>query len=239
LFERPHHQRIARVLEALDGPLLERHGCFFGGGTAIALRFGEFRESVDIDFLVSDPDGYRGLRTLVTGPAGVGSVVRFAPDLQTIRDLRADQYGLRTLLRVDGSEVKLEIVREARIVLESPIAADRVCGIASLTTGDLLASKLLANSDRWADDGAFSRDLIDLAMMAPGRSLLDASLVKARAAYGASIDRDLDRAIIRLRERDHRLERCLDALSMTVPRALVWQRIRILARAVAPKPPSR
>lgn len=27
--------------------------------------------------------------------------------------------------------------------------------------------KLLANSDRWADDSVFSRDLIDLAMNAP------------------------------------------------------------------------
>ncbi|MBM3349738.1 MAG: nucleotidyl transferase AbiEii/AbiGii toxin family protein, partial [Betaproteobacteria bacterium] len=30
------------------------HQCFFGGGTAITLRHGEYRESVDIDFLISD-----------------------------------------------------------------------------------------------------------------------------------------------------------------------------------------
>ncbi len=58
MFERPLHQRIAQVLSSLDGSLLKKHGCLFGGGTVIALRFGEYRESVDIDFLVSDLNGY-------------------------------------------------------------------------------------------------------------------------------------------------------------------------------------
>lgn len=55
MFERPHHQRIAHVLAALDGDVLRQHGCLFGGGTCIALRYGEYRESVDIDFLVCWP----------------------------------------------------------------------------------------------------------------------------------------------------------------------------------------
>jgi hypothetical protein len=54
MFERPHHQRIAQVLGALNAPLLRENHCLFGEGTAIALRYAEYRESVDIDFLVSD-----------------------------------------------------------------------------------------------------------------------------------------------------------------------------------------
>lgn len=65
MFERPHHQRIHEVLLALDAPLLREHRCYFGGGTAIALTLGEYRESVDMDFLVSDLDGYRALRARV------------------------------------------------------------------------------------------------------------------------------------------------------------------------------
>jgi hypothetical protein len=38
------------VLSALDGDLLREVNCLFGGGTAMALRFGEYRESVDMDF---------------------------------------------------------------------------------------------------------------------------------------------------------------------------------------------
>lgn len=32
-FDRPHHQRIAHVLNALNGATLLAHGCYFGGGT--------------------------------------------------------------------------------------------------------------------------------------------------------------------------------------------------------------
>jgi hypothetical protein len=206
LFEREHHRRIARVLQALDAPLLLAQHCLFGGGTAIALRYGEYRESVDVDFLVADRDGYRALRDRVTGPDG-----------------------LRTRVRVDDVEIKFEIVFEARIGLESPGEADRVCGVATLTPLDLAASRLLANSDRWADDSVFSRDLIDLAMMAPPRALLNRAIAKAATAYGESIERDLSRAIDRLRERPHRLHECQRALQMEhVPQALLWQRIRAL-----------
>src|SRR5688500_1513296 len=71
LFERPHHRRVAHALQALDGPRLREWGCLFGGGTAIALRFGEYRESVDIDFLVSDLGVYRELRQVLTGIEGL------------------------------------------------------------------------------------------------------------------------------------------------------------------------
>jgi hypothetical protein len=37
-FARPHHRQVARVLETLDAGLLRDCGCWFGGGTAIALR---------------------------------------------------------------------------------------------------------------------------------------------------------------------------------------------------------
>ena len=44
MFTRPHHQRIAKVLESLDADLLKQHNCLFAGGTAIALGYGEYRE---------------------------------------------------------------------------------------------------------------------------------------------------------------------------------------------------
>ena len=65
MFIRPHHQQIAKVLESLDADLLKQHNCLFAGGTAIALRYGEYRESVHIDFLVSDLASYGHLRNLV------------------------------------------------------------------------------------------------------------------------------------------------------------------------------
>src|SRR6187399_1974979 len=86
LFERPHHRRIAALLGALDADLLAANACWFGGGTAMALRYGEYRESVDIDFLVSEVAGYRELRGLLTGPEGVAAIVRPGASLQSVRE---------------------------------------------------------------------------------------------------------------------------------------------------------
>jgi len=230
-FERPHHQRVARVLESLDGSLLRERQCLFGGGTVIALRYGEYRESVDVDFLVSDREQYRELRLALTGPAGLGAITRAgATRLEQASEIRADQYGIRTRASVDGHAIKFEIVHEGRIVLEAPGKGDEVCGVACLTPLDMATSKLLANSDRWPDDGVFSRDLIDLAMMQPALPLLRRAVAKAQEAYGAAVLRDLDRAITRMGERRGWLERCIEVMAMRDPPALVWQRIRRLRR---------
>ena len=222
---------MASVLEALDADLLTANACLFGGGTAMSLRHGEYRESVDIDFIVSDRDGYRTLRQRLAGPDGVRAIARPGAALDAIRETRADQYGVRTLLRVDGVAIKFEVVLEARIALEPPGPTDRVCGVATLTPLDMLATKLLANSDRWRDDAVQSRDLIDLAMMQPSKTLLTAALAKARGAYGGSIEIDLNKAIQNLRDRPHRLDHCMAAMQMTsVPKALLWKRIKALSR---------
>jgi hypothetical protein len=233
LFEREHHRRVASVLQALDARLLHAHQCLFGGGTALALRYGEYRESVDIDFLVSHREGYRALRQLLSGKTGVQAISRAGLDLAPVfsqtREVRADQYGLRTMLRVADVEIKFEIVLEARITLDAPGAGDLVCGVATLTPVDAAASKLLANSDRWRDDAVLSRDLIDLAMMAPPKALLRQAIAKAQGAYGASIEADLRHAIQTLRERPHHLDQCMQAMRMTtVPKALLWKRIKSL-----------
>lgn len=232
MFERPHHQRIAQVLRALDGPLLRENNCLFGGGTAIALRYGEYRESVDIYFLVSDVGSYRTLRQLLTGLNGIAAILRDdAEPLTQARGVRADQYGIRTMLRVADQPIKFEIVLEGRIELAAPASGDEVCGIATLTPQDMAASKLLANSDRWGDDGVFNRDLIDLAMMKPSLALLRHAVEKAEGAYGGAILHDLDKALDRLQNRHGWLERCMQAMAMNLPKALVWQRLRALRRA--------
>lgn len=230
MFERPHHRRIAAVLAALDAQMVCACGCLFGGGTAIALRYGEYRESVDIDFLVSNAAGYRDLRQRLTGPRGMGAIVREDAAWTSAREVRADQYGIRTTLQVDGHDIKFEIVREARIELAPPGPGDLVGGVATLTPLDMATSKLLANSDRWADDGAFSRDLIDLAMMAPPLHALRAAVAKAELAYGAAVLADLAKAVDHLKARPGRLERCMLALQIRMPPAVLWQKILALRR---------
>ncbi len=233
MFERPHHQRISQVLDVLNGQLLRENHCLFGGGTAIALRYGEFRESGDVDFLVSDVASYRNLRQLLTGADGIAAIVREGADpLTQAREVRADQYGIRTMLRVADQTIKFEIVLEGRIELEDPGVSDEVCGVATLTPLDMATSKLLANSDRWGDDGVFSRDIIDLAMMNPSLVLLRQAVAKAETAYGQAIRQDIEKALQRLQNRHGWLERCMQTMAMSLPKAVVWQRLRALRRVL-------
>ena len=233
MFERPHHQRISQLLDVLNGQLLRENHCLFGGGTAIALRYGEFRESVDVDFLVSDVASYRNLRQLLTGADGIAAIVRKGADpLTQAREVRADQYGIRTMLRVVDQTIKFEIVLEGRIELADPGASDEVCGVATLTPLDMATSKLLANSDRWGDDGVFNRDIIDLAMMNPSLVLLRQAVAKAETAYGQAIRQDIEKALQRLQNRHGWLERCMQIMAMSLPKAVVWQRLRALRRVL-------
>lgn len=235
MFEREHHRRVGAVLEALDAELLLSHRCLFGGGTAIALRFGEYRESLDIDLLVSSQDGYRALREMVRRGGGMQVLARKGARLHELREVRADQYGIRTLVNAVGVPIKFEIVHEGRITLDAPGPHDRIGGVPTLTPLDMVATKLLANSDRWADDAIQSRDLIDLAMMAPSKPLLAQAIAKASAAYGDSIQRDLVAAARRIEARPDRLDDCMHALEMQIPRAVLWKRIKaLLPRAARP-----
>jgi len=227
LFKRLHHQYIARVLNVLNAPLLSDNHCLFGGGTAIALRYGEYRESVDIYFLVSNIECYRNLRQLMTSESGIAAILRKGTGkLEQSRPVRADQYGIRTMLLVDNYPIKFEIILEGRIQLDSPDFQDEICGIATLTLLDMVTSKLLANSDRWRDDAVFSRDLIDLAMMEPNQKLMQVAMAKAEKVYGHSIRQDLSKAINRMQTEDSWMERCMQALSIDIPKALLWQKIR-------------
>lgn len=230
MFERPHHQRIARVLASLNAGLLLKHRCLFGGGTAIALAHGEYRESVDVDFICGSVDGYRELRGLVSR-GGIGALCK--TPLPLLREPRYDQYGIRCAFDIDGAPVKFELIFEGRITLDDPLPGERIAGVWRLSHGDQVATKLMANSDRWADDSVMSRDLIDLAMLSPDGSLPAPALAKARHAYGDSVLSDLARAQQQLLEREGRLKQCMRAMGMAMAEAELNARIQRLRSTMA------
>ncbi|MBL9036919.1 MAG: hypothetical protein JNG84_00260 [Archangium sp.] len=45
------------------------------------------------------------------------SIARTPGAFRQVREVRADQYGLRTLVEVGGTVIKVEVVLEARITL--------------------------------------------------------------------------------------------------------------------------
>jgi hypothetical protein len=96
----------------------------------------------------------------------------------------------------------------------------------------MAASKLLANADRWADASVFSRDVIDLAMMSPSTELLNNAISKAQLAYGNSIVRDLNKAIEKLTTRNDWFDRCILAMDIETPKALIWKNLQRLIQKV-------
>ena len=218
MFRRAQHQLIEDLLSRLDGDLFADCECLFAGGTAISLLLDEYRLSDDIDFLCASTSGFRQLRerAFERGMAGLTNSA-----IPLLRELRADQYGIRAVLGTREAPVKFEIVREARIALSAGI--DRIANVPLLDRVDLYAEKLLANADRGLDRSTLHRDLIDLYTMHVRWGLVpDAALVKARAAYGSSIDRAAEKVTALLRA-PGQLRACLDALQVTTDVALLLE----------------
>ncbi|MBW7921241.1 MAG: nucleotidyl transferase AbiEii/AbiGii toxin family protein [Rubellimicrobium sp.] len=211
-FRRQHHNSIFAALNELDGDMLLAAECYFGGGTAVALMLDEYRQSVDIDFLCASQAGYRKLRHELWGRPGLDGLLRAGAALETLRDVRADQYGIRTVIGVGDAAIRFEIIREARIPLAG--AMDHRFGVPILARHCLYAEKLLANADRWNDRAVLSRDIIDLSMMVlRWGPVPEAAWALAEAAYGDAVRRAHDAAIMRIRDEGW-LEHCLSGLAM-------------------------
>jgi hypothetical protein len=232
---RPRHATVVAALRALDGEFLRECKCWFGGGTRIVLELGEYRESEDIDFLCADPAGYRALRSTISDRS-LGRIA--ARPLVLEREVRADRYGIRTVLGVGSAQLKFEIVLEGRIELSG--AAPTLFGAACLSHADCFAEKLLANADRWRDDSVLGRDVIDLAFMIQGWSSAEAiaGAALARGAYGEVIDRALSDAAQHLLDAEADRKRRIASLRVVNVRTLVAG-LRKLARRGALLVPRR
>lgn len=203
------HQIIGEALAMMDSQHLAAAKCWFGGGTAIVLKLGEYRLSRDVDFLCADADGYRELRS-----AAVERGVRafFPEPVEQIRDFQIDQYGLRTVVGLKDQIIRFEVVREGRISLQGHL--DKELGVPTLVPADMLSEKLLANADRCHDRSTAFRDAIDLGMLIKAfGEMPEAAIEKTRAAYGADIERKVAWAVNTLRRRDE-LHHAADALGM-------------------------
>src|SRR5512140_1278125 len=207
-FTRAAHQLVLEILRKFDCSFLAEARCYFGGGTRIVLELGEYRESRDIDFLCSSRDGYRLLRETVNGNS-LGKIL--SGGISLARDVRSDQYGIRTFIETNQLKLKFEIIREARIDLE---ANDIVkLPVMCLTRKHCFAEKFLANADRGLDASTLSRDIVDLAFMIQGWSKTDADagLAIAEAAYGDSVLRSLAAVAKAMGDKVYR-NRCIEGL---------------------------
>jgi len=211
MFERAHHRRIHAVLCDMDPDFLRSAGCCFAGGTCLALQLGEYRESVDIDFLCASTAGYRAIRSTVS-EASLGELFRVTPRL--LREVRADRYGIRTVVDVEGVPIRFEVVLEGRIPIRCEAVAPLPVPILCRT--DLFAEKLLADCDRGADRSTFARDALDLLVMSAHWGPIPArALEVATGAYGPVIAAAFEAATRVLADDPAYRNRCFEALSVS------------------------
>ena len=209
MFERERHRAMARLLRRFEADLLANCKCYFGGGSAIVMQLNEYRESVDLDFLCADLNGYRALRNAIKPPT-LGNLLR-EPVLYA-RDVRTERDKVTAFVLIDDLPVKVEIILEARISLSGDF--DERFGVPVLSTADLYAEKLLANADRGLDRSTMSRDLIDLSMMMRSWGPIPAAAIqKVEVAYGASALGSFDEGLGLLEDSVYR-EECLRKMRM-------------------------
>lgn len=185
-FKHPRHDYILRILQAMDRQFLKESGCYFSGGTAIAMAFGEKRLSFDIDFLANE-QGIKAIRNRVLD-GGLSSL--FVDDAITVRQESRNAYSIKGVISFDNGEaIKLEIVHEARIDLSFDsglIAQDE--NLLTIDKKTMIAQKFLAMCDRGLDVGFHSRDFWDLCVLAHNASSdqIKAGYQLACGSYGKS-----------------------------------------------------
>ncbi len=213
MFERPWHRDVLRILGAMDAERLTQNGFLFGGGTRFVLELQEYRESLDIDFLCSDPSGYGELRALARS-RGYPSLFTASEDagLSFPREMRTDQYGIRFPVACNGVTIKVELIREGRIHLGSGTRPGW-SPVDCLSISDCFAIKLLANSDRWPDRQVLTRDLIDLAALRQAFGPVpEEAWSKAEEAYKSAVVNDLRKALALFTGDLEFQRRCLEGL---------------------------
>ena len=93
----------------------------------------------------------------------------------------------------------------------------------------MVAEKLMANSDRFADPSTFQRDLLHLAFMTIKNLNKRLGFEIAKAAYGDAIDRDLGLAVSTFLDNPLWSDRCIRTLGIAVEPTDVKARVQQLA----------
>jgi len=223
-FKDTYHKHIITILNSLKSDFFLEISAFFGGGTLLTLLYNEYRLSKDIDFICPVDNGYRMLRSEIFDKQ-YQAIFKDITNIEFPREIRADQYGVRFVIKIGLLSFKFEIIAEARIKLQ-PAAFYSWADIPCLSFTDACAEKLLSNSDRWADTSAKSRDLIDLSMLRLQSKIPDHAIEKSESAY--PVIKPLEKAIkFFMSNQDYRND-CFTSLQVKKP-ALIMNGIRKLA----------
>lgn len=210
MYKFAHHNHVHTVLEKLRSDFFSDISACFGGGTLLALLYGEYRCSKGIDFMCPVGESYRCLRSELFEKS-YNALFASTEGLLLPRDIKSDQYGVRFVVGVEDTWIKCEIIAESRIKFETPVYHKGI-PVPCLSLEDSFAEKLLANADRWADRAVESRDLIDLAILRLQSKIPENAILKAEAAY--PVLRPLGKAIHMFQEDRSYRASCFESLQI-------------------------
>lgn len=210
MFKHEHHRKLLSVLHRLRPEIVEACGLVFAGGTALAMEYGEYRLSRDLDFLAAG-EGYRHARgVLFDGGARALFRSTEAESVFSVGEARRDAYAIRFPIHIGPDTIKMEIIHEARIALDEPRRLESL-PVPLLTVEDQFAEKVLANADRGLDRALRSRVLIDLGALGAHHEAPSflSGLDKATVVYPEAIAA-LHRTLVAFNVSAYRAE-CFDA----------------------------
>lgn len=177
-----HHQIIESALKNFNADFFCANNIVFGGGTRIALELNEFRESIDIDLLCPNRESYRSVREQVNN-VSLGALVK--QDFTYLREIRADRDAVRTIIKCEGTTIKLEFVSFDNYELTSCMDSNKF-PIPFLDQTSCFYTKLLANADRMLVEP--HKDLFDiLAMYKVWGSVPTEAIKLAEKHYGKNV----------------------------------------------------
>ena len=146
------------ALAIFNKDFLRKNHVLVGGDTRIVMELGQYRESGNIDFLCLDTQSFRAVRAQVS-TTSLGEIT--TNPFELAREVICDQYGIRTVISINGISLTVAIKNLTGFRLKKAIKApfpaeciDRsscyITKILSLTDGGMAPAKT---------------DFIDLLMM--------------------------------------------------------------------------
>ena len=191
MYEIKHHQVIESALKNFNADFFYSNNILFGGGTRIALEIDEYRESIDIDFLCPTRASYKAVREQVTN-ISLGQLVH--EDFDYAREIRADRDGVRTIIQLGDTSIKLEFVSFNEYQLTASEADINVFPVPCISIESCFVTKLLANADRSLNYPF--KDIFDiLAMYSKWGTIPEDALKIAHDFYGDVAVRELKNAL--------------------------------------------
>lgn len=210
VWTKKHHNNIWDIMKSIDIETINKSGLVFAGGTLCALRYGEYRESVDIDFFtnIENQKNFSLFQQNIINGNNGNILLQNQNSKYGINIIRYERNFLQLLIKnnhknnpnEDAKDVKVEFVCS-----EVPLVGKTLFkGVLSLSPIASIACKLIAYKIRGKELSSQKKDLIDLLILKHHESTLcfnnGMSIAQKFYGSGSSIEQTLYKEALQIVE---------------------------------------